>query len=375
MSYRGIDVSDFQKNLNWNNLNAKICIIKATEGTYYTNPSLKSQYAKAKSRGMLVGFYAFLSSGDAVSQAKYFLNAISGLQSDTKYICDAETNPVGVSARVRAFADYLTSQGKEPCLYTGLSFYNTEITSVCKGIPVWLAKYGGFRPNIPSIAWQYCGTGLDLNIFDEEFLLSTTNVSAIKVTVPTDTYRVRMSWDNEKSEIACVNDLYEAKDVANKNSGYYVYNSKGQCLYTLAKPVVITSTTTATTVDANLKAIQVKLNKLGFKGADNKTLTEDGLTGNNTTFSLKSAQHWMKISESGIADSVTIAGINSILAKPLLKVGSTGIPVLFVQNKLGTSHDGSFQRNTEISVIAYQKKCGIAADGILGNASWGKLIG
>jgi len=368
MSYRGIDVSDFQRNLNWNNLNAKICIIKATEGTYYKNPSLQSQYAKAKSKGMLVGFYAFLSSGDAVAQAKYFLSAISGLHSDTKYIIDAETNPVGVSARVRAFADYLTSQGKEPCLYTGVSFYKTEITSACKGIPVWLAKYGGSRPNIPSLGWQYCGTGLDLNIFDEEILL-TGSKALIKVTTPTDTYRVRLSWTNEKSQIACVDDLYEAKDIANKNFGYCVFNSKGQYLYKLAKTVITNSV-----VSADVKSLQVKLNKLGFKGADNKILTEDGISGANSTFATKSFQHWVKISEDGKAGVNTMAGINSILAKPLLKVGSKGIPVLYLQNIVQTHSDGIFGNNCFISVKNFQSKNYIVSDGIVGSKTWDTIF-
>ena len=369
MSYRGIDVSDFQRNLNWNNLNAKICIIKATEGNYYKNPSLQSQYAKAKSRGMLVGFYAFLSSGDAVAQAKYFLNAISGLHSDTKYIIDAETNPVGVSARVKAFADYLTSQGKEPCLYTGVSFYNSEITSACKGIPVWLAKYGGSRPSIPSLGWQYCGTGLDLNIFDEEILL-TGSKALIKVTTPTDTYRVRLAWTNEKSQIACVDDLYEAKDIANKNFGYSVFNSKGQYLYKLAKPVI-----TNYVVNADVKSLQVKLNKLGFKGENNLVLAEDGINGLNCSFATKSFQHWAKISEDGKAGVNTMAGINSILAKPLLKVGSKGIAVLYLQNRMQTASDGIFGNNCFISVKAFQKKSGLSQDGEFGNNCWQKLIG
>jgi len=66
-------------------------------------------------------------------------------------------------------------------------------------------------------------------------------VKVTPVVKSTETYRVRTSWDNPASQIGCESDYYKAKDIANKNVGYYVYDSKGKCLYTKA---VVKPTTT-----------------------------------------------------------------------------------------------------------------------------------
>jgi len=187
---KGIDVSNFQSNLDFNKVDAEVCIIKATEGLTYTNPSLKHSYSGAKAKGMKVGYYHYLRANDAISEAKHFLNTINGLDNNCRLIIDVEetkiannkTENAGISARTRKFADYLISQGKEVALYSGLSFYNTEILPNCKDIPLWVAAYGNTRPTIKSVGWQYSGTGaVDLNIFDAGILLSTIKPIAAKV--------------------------------------------------------------------------------------------------------------------------------------------------------------------------------------------------
>lgn len=228
---KGIDISNYQANFNFNTSDAEVCIIKATEGLMYTNPYLKSQYNKAKAKGMKVGFYHFLRANNAVAEAKHFLSVISGLQSDCKYIIDAEVQPVGISARIRVFADYLISQGKEPCLYTGLNFYQTEILANCKNIDLWVAKYGGSRPNVKSVGWQYSGSPLDLDTFDEEILLSGAKLAAVS---PTATAKV------------------VPKTVAPTNP--------------------------------KVKTMQQLCNTMGIKGSNGKALVVDGYTGTNTQF-------------------------------------------------------------------------------------------
>lgn len=47
----------------------------------------------------------------------------------------------------------------------------------------------------------------------------------------TEMYRVRKSWADASSQIGAFSDLNNAKDLANKNSGYKVFDSKGQQVY------------------------------------------------------------------------------------------------------------------------------------------------
>lgn len=59
---------------------------------------------------------------------------------------------------------------------------------------------------------------------------NTTNTS--KVTAPTSTiYRVRKSWSDAKSQIGAYTNLQSAKDLANKNAGYKVFDEKGNVVY------------------------------------------------------------------------------------------------------------------------------------------------
>ena len=59
----------------------------------------------------------------------------------------------------------------------------------------------------------------------------------------------------------------------------------------------------------------------------------------------------------------------------LLKVGSKGEDVKKLQEKLGTTADGSFGPGTEKLVKEWQSANGLTADGIVGDGTWSKLFG
>ena len=142
---RGIDISANKGNVNFDYVKSAtdVVYIKATEGLTYDNPYLKRYYTDAKRNGLKIGFYHFMRANDPVAEAKHFLSAISGLESDCKYCIDCETTEgqsrVQISARIRKFADYLISHGKEVVLYTGESFYTSYIDGTVRDIPLWVA--------------------------------------------------------------------------------------------------------------------------------------------------------------------------------------------------------------------------------------------
>jgi len=59
----------------------------------------------------------------------------------------------------------------------------------------------------------------------------------------------------------------------------------------------------------------------------------------------------------------------------LLKEGSKGDDVKKIQAKLGVEPTGNFGPKTKAAVMAWQQANGLTADGIVGDATWGKLFG
>lgn len=77
--------------------------------------------------------------------------------------------------------------------------------------------------------WNGLQTGYTMDGFRQDV------ANAIGTVTPeqsTEMYRVRTSWDDDKSQIGAFKVLENAKSLADSNVGYSVYNSTGQCVYT-----------------------------------------------------------------------------------------------------------------------------------------------
>jgi N-acetylmuramoyl-L-alanine amidase len=123
-------------------------------------------------------------------------------------------------------------------------------------------------------------------------------------------------------------------------------------------------------IDPEMLKLQKVINRLF-----NLNILEDGINGNQTKNAVRKLQQILGLTVDGIAGKNTWGAINAILAKPLLKVGSSGIPTRYVQYRVGVSIDGIFGPITKNGVISYQRKNNLSADGIVGPNTWGKLIG
>jgi peptidoglycan hydrolase-like protein with peptidoglycan-binding domain len=63
-----------------------------------------------------------------------------------------------------------------------------------------------------------------------------------------------------------------------------------------------------------------------------------------------------------------------VKVRKVIKLGSNGPGVTYLQKKLGITVDGDFGPNTKAAVVAFQKKHGLTADGIVGPKTW-KAVG
>lgn len=62
------------------------------------------------------------------------------------------------------------------------------------------------------------------------------------------------------------------------------------------------------------------------------------------------------------------------LPTEVLRWGSTGSCVRYLQDKLAVSTDGIFGRETYHAVVITQDHCGLRADGIVGPKTWDALL-
>lgn len=219
---KGIDISSYQKNVDFvkvKNSSIEIVYIKATEGITYTNPLLESQYAGAKAAELKIGFYHFLRSNDPILEAKHFLNVIEGLLSDCRHAIDVEVilgqTVTKISSNVRLFANYLISNNKEVCIYTGDYFYANNLNNSVKDIPLWVAHYGVAKPDAANyIGFQYSSSGVvngingtvDLNEFSSGIFISSISPVTVSSVVKAFQYAANLVGLTDKNGNKLVED-------------------------------------------------------------------------------------------------------------------------------------------------------------------------
>ena len=90
MALKGIDISNWQSNINLYNIEADFVIIKASEGVGWTDPSFKKLYFAAKGAGKKLGIYHFArptGNNTAQKEVDTFLNAAKSVGAIGEAIC------------------------------------------------------------------------------------------------------------------------------------------------------------------------------------------------------------------------------------------------------------------------------------------------
>ena len=134
-----------------------------------------------------------------------------------------------------------------------------------------------------------------------------------------------------------------------------------------------------------VKTLQDKLNALGYNSGN-----VDGIFGAKTYAAVTAFQKANNLGVDGIVGKLTWAKLygvspampveTTVVGRPMVSYGSRGDAVRKLQellNALGYdcgSVDGIFGSKTKAAVLAFQKANGLAADGIVGPLTWGKLV-
>ena len=162
--------------------------IKSTEGASMTNPYYSSDYAAARSHGYPVGSYHFFSHRTSgTQQAWFFLSHSHFKKGDLPPVLDLEPLPSQVQkmggvhnmwSRVRAWLEIVEKKtGMRPILYISQTFVNRWLDyapDVKHSYPIWIARYGEYKPDIKLWIWQLAPDGrvrgivghTDINVFN-----------------------------------------------------------------------------------------------------------------------------------------------------------------------------------------------------------------
>ena len=144
MTLNGIDVSDWQQDIDLSKVSADFVIVKMTQGVDYLSPVRTSQYISAKKTKKLLGVYHYADGSGAEAEAKYFLNNVKDYVGEAVLALDWEGEVVtkGVSY-AKTWLDYVYKQTKvKPLIYMSKSVTNAyDWSIVSKDYGLWCAQY------------------------------------------------------------------------------------------------------------------------------------------------------------------------------------------------------------------------------------------
>lgn len=199
-SFVGIDVSSFQKDIDWSRVKAAgvdYAMIRCAfrgygTGAIVSDPSFETNVQEALKNDIPVGVYFFsaaISEEEAVEEADYLLECIAPYRITWPIVLDVEaisdsSRMDGLTVEERtnlvvAFCNRIKEAGYVPMVYTNLKFFikNLDLSKL-EGIEKWYAYYNDSIYFPYEIAmWQYSDAGVvdgingvvDLNISFKNF--------------------------------------------------------------------------------------------------------------------------------------------------------------------------------------------------------------
>ena len=143
-----IDISSWQRTIDLKtvfDLNPELdgVIVKATEGTAYTNSDFRSWMDWLSKRDKLMGMYHFCSGGNAASEAEHFYAATRDYIGRAIPIADYEGTCLAKGTGwLKAFVNrFRELSGVLPMVYCSLSVIHEQDFNGLTDCPLWVAQY------------------------------------------------------------------------------------------------------------------------------------------------------------------------------------------------------------------------------------------
>ena len=173
LHYDGIDVSSYQKDIDWSTTaadkNIKFVFVKATEGATHQSRHYRRNIDNARKHGVKVGSYHFLRTTSSIdAQFANFTSIVKADEQDIVPLIDVETrrgwSNQQLQDSVKKFADLIESHyGVRPMIYTSSSFFNSYLGADFAVYPLFIARYSKSEPTLQFGAkwtlWQFSDRG------------------------------------------------------------------------------------------------------------------------------------------------------------------------------------------------------------------------
>lgn len=162
--------------------------IKSTEGSSLFNPYYPADYAASRKHGFATGTYHYFTHrSSGAQQAAFFLAKSHVANNDLPPVIDLELLPSQIAKmggagrmwqQVRIWLRNVERRtGKRPILYISQTFVNRYLDGapdIKHNYPIWIARYGEYKPDIKLQIWQLAPDGrvkgihglVDINVYN-----------------------------------------------------------------------------------------------------------------------------------------------------------------------------------------------------------------
>ena len=159
MAIKGIDVSEFQGNIDWNKVKAdgiEFAILKLANiydyDTNYKDSKFETNYKEAKKRGIKLGayIYNYCNTVDTLKEGlEWAIGKLAGKKLDLPLYLDMEDKDIQgetvatLTNQCNEFAKYVKSKGYNAGVYANVNWLKNELnpSNFDKDISVWVAQY------------------------------------------------------------------------------------------------------------------------------------------------------------------------------------------------------------------------------------------
>ena len=192
---RGVDVSEYQGDIDWSvlsNQDIDFAFIKATEGSSYTDEHFSENWENASKTDLRIGAYHFFSlESSGKSQAEHFCDTVQGVPNMLPPVVDVEPygeyTDIGEEdiSELNTWIDFVEENyGIRPIIYTTNKWYGKLFGDNAPNCGIWIRSvYSKPQKDIDWIFWQYSNRMrldgydgeekyIDMNVFygsEEEF--------------------------------------------------------------------------------------------------------------------------------------------------------------------------------------------------------------